>query len=161
MAGSRRDLLENKVVLIVPAGSDKGISSFEDVASDKVGMVAIGEIASVPVGQYTEEIFTNMGLWDEIQANKTINYGADVTQVLTWVESGEVDCGIVYATDAATSDKVTVVATAPADSHSPVIYPVSVLARTEYPAEAQAFVDFLFTPEASAVFEQYGFTTGL
>lgn len=151
---SRVDLLKNEVVLIVPADSSLELSSFEDVVKDDVKMIAIGE-ASVPVGQYTEEIFTYLGLWDQVQAKA--NFGQDVRNVLAWVEEGQADCGVVYATDAAITEKVKVVAVAPEGSHKPVVYPAAVIKTAEHPSEAQTFLDFLKTPEATAIFEQYGF----
>ena len=95
---SRIDLLENKVVLIQPATAEHELASFEDVLNDDIKMIAIGE-SSVPVGQYTEAIFTNLGIWDQVQTKA--NFGQDVRNVLAWVETGDADCGVVYATDAA------------------------------------------------------------
>ena len=152
---TRKDLLVNKVVLIVPGDSDADITSFEDVTTDKVTMVAIGE-ETVPVGQYTQEIYTSLGTWEEVKAKA--NLGADVRAVLTWVESGDVDCGIVYATDAASTDGVKVVCEAPEDSHKPVIYPGAVIDASENQEEAQAFLDFLTSDIAIAAFEKAGFT---
>ncbi len=149
-----KDMLVNKVVLIVPANSDKGLTSFEDVTTDKVKLIAVGE-ASVPVGQYTEEIYTTLGTWDAVKAKA--NFGTDVRNVLSWVESGDVDCGIVYATDAATTDLVKIVAEAPEGSHKPVIYPAAVLKNAAHPDEAKAFLDYLSGPEATAAFEAAGF----
>ena len=149
-----KSMLVNKVVLIVPANSDKGIASFEDVTTDKVKLVAVGE-ASVPVGQYTEEIYTTLGTWDAVKAKA--NFGTDVRNVLSWVESGDVDCGIVYATDAATTDLVKIVAEAPEGSHKPVVYPAAVLKNAAHPDEAKAFLDYLSGPEATAAFEAAGF----
>lgn len=154
--GTKKELLLNKVVLIVPQGNPAQVQSFEDVATDKVKVVALGDPESVPVGQYSEEIFTNLGLWEQVK--EKANYGTDVTQVLTWVESGEVDCGVVYATDAASSDKVEVIANAPEKSHQPVIYPVAVLKNSQNAEAAKKFVDFLSSAEAKAIFESYGFT---
>jgi len=151
---TRSNLLVNKVVLIVPADSDADIASFEDVATDKVTMVAIGD-ETVPVGQYTQEIYTFLGTWDAIQAKA--NLGADVRAVLTWVESGDVDCGIVYATDAASTEGVKVICEAPEGSHKPVIYPGAVVAATENQAEAEAFLEFLTGDVAVAAFEKAGF----
>lgn len=152
---TKKDLLVNKVVLISPSGSTKGIAKFEDAATSKVSKIALGEPGSVPVGQYSEEIFTSLGILDKVKAKA--NYGSDVRQVLTWVEGGEVDCGVVYATDAATSQKVKVICEAPKDSHKPVVYPVAVLKSSKHPNEAKAFLDFLSKPEAVKVFEKYGF----
>lgn len=155
--GSRRDLLENKVVLIVPKDSTAGIASYEDVSTGKVKTIALGEPKGVPVGQYSEEIFTSLGSLEQVKAKAT--YGSDVRQVLTWVESGEVDCGVVYATDAATSDKVSIVFEAPEGSCKPVVYPAAILKDSENAETSQKFLDFLSTDEAKALFEKYGFTT--
>lgn len=155
LEGSRRDLLENKVVLIVPKDNAAGITSYEDAATDKVKTIALGEPKGVPVGQYSEEIFTSLGILDQVAAKAT--YGSDVRQVLTWVESGEVDCGVVYATDAATSDQVTVVCEAPEGSCKQVIYPAAILKDSANAQAAGQFLDFLATDEAKAAFEKYGF----
>jgi molybdate transport system substrate-binding protein len=153
--GSRTNLLENKVVLIVSKDSTLGITSFEDLAKDTVKMVAIGDPESVPAGQYAEEVLTSLGIKDNVEAKA--NLGTDVRQVLTWVENGEVDAGVVYATDAATTDKVTVVCEAPADSVSPIIYPVAILKASANAEAAQAFIEYLKTDAAMVLFEKYGF----
>lgn len=152
---TRKDLLENKVVVIVPKDSKLELASMEDIVSDKVHTIALGEPKGVPVGQYSEEIFTSLHILAQAKAKAV--YASDVRQVLNWVEVGEVDCGIVYATDAAISKGVKVLLTAPADSHKPVIYPVSVLKTTQHEQEAKALIAFLETAESKAVFEKYGF----
>jgi molybdate transport system substrate-binding protein len=153
--GSKKELLLNKVVLITSKDSTKKIKSFEDVATDKVSTIALGEPKSVPVGQYSEEIFTSLGILDKVKAKS--NYGSDVRQVLTWMESGEVDCGVVYVTDAVASSKIKIVCEAPKDSHKPIIYPVAVIKSSKYSVEAQAFLDFLSTKEVENIFKKYGF----
>lgn len=153
--GTNKDLLVNKVVLITPKDSQKDIKSFEDIASDKVSRIALGDPASVPVGQYSEEVFTTLGILDKVKAKA--NYGSDVRQVLTWVEGGEVDCGVVYSTDAMTSDKISVVCEAPQGSHKSIVYPVAVLKNSKLQDEAKAFIDYLSTPECKVLFEKYGF----
>ena len=153
--GTRRDLLVNQVVLITPKGSGKDIKAFDDASTDKVEKIALGEPKSVPVGQYSEEIFTYLKTLDAVKAKAV--YGSDVRQVLTWVESGDVDCGVVYATDAATSDNVEVVAQAPEGSHKPVVYPAAVLKSSKSADAAKAFLDYLSGDEAKAIFEKYGF----
>lgn len=150
------NLLENKVVLIVPKDSTAGITSFEDVVTDKVAMIGLGEPGSVPVGQYSEEIFTTLGILDEVKAKA--NYGSDVRTVLSWVETGAVDCGVVYATDAYTSDLVTIVCDAPKDSCKPVIYPAGVVKAGENAQAAKEFVEYLKSDEAMKLFESYGFS---
>jgi len=153
--GTKKDLLINKVVLITPKDSKAGIADFKDVMSEKVKRIALGEPKGVPVGQYSEEIFTSLNGLDQVKAKAV--YGSDVRQVLTWVESGEVDCGIVYATDAATSKKVSVVAEAPEGSHKTVIYPAAALKSSKNSEQAKAFLDYLSKPEVGKIFEKYGF----
>ena len=153
--GTRRDLLRNDVVLIVPNDSDKNISTFDDVATDKVSKIALGEPKGVPVGQYSEEIFTNLNILDDVKAKAV--YGSDVRQVLAWTESGEVDCGVVYATDAAISDKVKVICAAPEGSHKPVIYPAAVIKSSKHLDAAKAFLEFTASEQAHKVFNKYGF----
>ena len=154
--GTRRDLLINDVVLIVPKDSKKDIKSFDDLNTDKVQKLALGEPKGVPVGQYSEQIFTHMNNLDAMKAKAV--YGTDVRQVLSWIEQGEADAGLVYATDAAITDGVKVVAKAPADSHKPIIYPVSVLKDSKQLDLAKDFEQFLLNDTSKALFEKYGFT---
>lgn len=154
--GTKTKLLENKVVLIVPKNSALGLTSFNDLASDKVKKVAIGDPASVPAGQYAQTALTNLKIWDTVKAKS--NLGTDVRQVLTWVESGNVDAGIVYSTDAMTSTNVTVVCEAPSGSVDKIIYPAAVLKSSKYVTESQEFVSFLKYDTAVAIFKKYGFS---
>ena len=153
--GTRKDLLLNEVVLIVPKDGKADINNFDDVNTDKVKRIALGEPKGVPVGQYSEEIFTSMNCLDVVKAKAV--YGSDVRQVLTWVESGEVDCGIVYATDAAISTKIRIAASAPEGSHAPIIYPAAELKGSKNKEDATAFLDFVSKPEMVKIFEKYGF----
>ena len=157
-SGTITSLLENKIVLIVPAGSSAGIEKFEDI--EKAETIALGDPASVPAGQYAEEALTSLGIWDKIQDK--VSFGTNVTEVLNQVAASSADAGIVYATDAASmADKVEVVAEAPEGSLAKkVIYPVAVVKNTAHPEEAKNFVEFLKTDEAMKVFEEYGFTKG-
>ena len=148
--------LENKVVLIVPAESDSNISSFDDL-KDVKGNIAIGDPESVPAGQYAQEVLNNTGLWDTVEPK--LSLGTDVTAVLNQVAQGSADCGIVYATDAKSTDDVKVVCEAPEDAlKTPVIYPVAALKNSTDSDATQAFLDFLQTQEAKDVFVEYGFT---
>jgi molybdate transport system substrate-binding protein len=155
MDGSHINLLENKVVLIVPVDSALGLTGFDGLASDAVKTVAMGDPASVPAGQYAQEVLTSLGIKDNVEAKA--NFGTNVRQVLTWVEGGEVDVGIVYATDAATTDKVSVICEAPADSVKQIIYPVAILKESKLAEAAQAFIGFLQSDECVALFDKYGF----
>lgn len=149
------NLLENKIVLIVPAGSDSQIDSFEKIGDAE--SIALGDPESVPAGQYAKEALTSLNVWDSIQDK--VSFGTNVTEVLNQVAAASADAGIVYATDAASmADQVTVVAEAPEGSlEKKVIYPVAVVKATAHEDAAKAFVDFLQTPESIAVFEEYGF----
>jgi molybdate transport system substrate-binding protein len=156
LQGTRFDLLTNTVVLIVPTGSDKGIASFEDVATDKVSLIALGN-SDVPVGQYAQDVFTYLGLWDQLNADQKITFASNVKEVLAQVESAAVDCGVVYISDAVTGTGVTVVATAPEGSHKPVNYPAAVLKSTKNEQDAKDFLEYLKSDECSKVFTDIGF----
>lgn len=151
------DLLENKIVLIVPTGNEKKLEKFEDI--EKADSIALGDPASVPAGQYSEEALTNLGIWDKIQDK--VSFGTNVTEELNQVAAASADAGIVYATDAASmADKVEVVAEAPEGSLSKkVIYPVAVVKGTAHEEVAKEFVAFLQTDKAITVFEDYGFSS--
>ena len=149
------NLLENKVVLIKPKGGETKVTGFENIP-DAANLALAGE--DVPVGQYSREIFDNLGITDEVNKME-INEAKNVTDVLASVSEGSNEVGIVYATDAASvADSVEVIAEAPEGSlEKKVIYPVAVVKATTHEDAAKAFVDFLQTPEAIAVFESYGF----
>ena len=153
--GTRKNLLENEVVLIVPKDGGKAITSFDALATPAASRIALGEPKGVPVGQYTEEILTKLGILDQVKTKAV--YGSDVRQVLSWTETGDADCGVVYATDAAVSDKVKVAAKAPAGSHKPVIYPAAILKGTKHMDEAKSFLDFVSSEKGMAILEKYGF----
>ena len=155
------DLLENKVVLIKPKDGKTKVTGFENI-TDAANLALAGE--SVPVGQYSREIFENLGITDEVN-NTEINEGKNVTDVLTSVSEGSNEVGIVYATDAASvADSVDIIAEAPEGSlNTPVLYPVGLVedkeASDEDAAAVAAFFEYLQSDEAIAVFEKYGFTT--
>ena len=158
VAGSRIDLLENKVALVVADGNPKGIESFDQLAellkSGEV-MLAIGN-SDVPVGQYTQKIFAYYGI-DEVSVADKLTYGSNVKEVTTAVSEGTVDCGIIYASDAY-SAQLTVAAEATADMCGQVIYPAAVLNTSANQEAAAAFLTYLQGEEASAEFEAVLFT---
>lgn len=147
------DLLANELVLVTPTANDKKIDSFEDLP--KADKVALGTPDSVPAGQYGIETLKSIDVWTKIKAN--IVYAKDVRQVLTYAETSNVDAGIVYKTDALTSDKIKIVATADEKSHTPIIYPVGVLKNSKHFDEADTFYRFLQSDDAMKVFQDYGF----
>ncbi len=154
VAGTRHDLVKNRVVLIVPSGKS-AVGSFEDLTKPDVKQIAIGEPQTVPAGNYAQQVLTHLGMYDRLKPKLIL--GKDVRQVLTYVETGNVDAGIVYATDAKASTKVKVVGTAEEDWHAPVVYPVAVLKSAPNPAGAKDFEAFLLGSEARDVFAKYSF----
>ena len=153
------DLLENKVVLIKPKDGETKVTGFENI-TDAANLALAGE--DVPVGQYSREIFDNLGITDEVNKME-INEGKNVTEVLAAVSEGSNEVGIVYATDAASvADFVDIIAEAPAGSlETPVLYPVGLVedqeASDDDKAAAAAFLEYLQSDEALEVFEKYGF----
>lgn len=152
--GSRKDLLKNSLVLIVPK-SDDWVTGFENLENKKVKRIAMGEPESVPAGKYAKESLEKMNLFESLRAKLVL--GKDVRQVLSYVETGSVEAGFVYVTDALTSDAVRVVATVPEEDHSPILYPVAAIKSSGQVEAALAFVDFLFTDAAAVVFRASGF----
>jgi molybdate transport system substrate-binding protein len=153
---TRRDLLTNKVVLIVPVDSTLGISSFQDLAGDTVKKVALGDPKSVPAGMYGQQALDEFGITSRVQPK--LIFSSDVHQILSYVESGNVDAGVVYLTDAKNSDKVKVVANAPDDINARVVYPAAVVKGSRNTEAARDYLNFLFSDSCRAVFEKYGFT---
>ncbi len=161
LQGSRVNLLENKVALVVPEGNPKGIESFDQLAE----LLKAGDVflcmgnSDVPVGQYTQKILAFYGLNEEELANAgKITYGTNVKEVTTQVkDSGVVDCGVVYGTDAFSAG-LEVIDTATKDMCGQVIYPAAVMKNSAHADAAQAFLDYLKGDEAMAVFEGVGFS---
>jgi len=149
------NLLENKIVLIKTKGITTTVTSFENITNASV--IAIGDPASVPAGQYAQEVFTSLGNWDDVLKKSSL--GTNVTEVLSWVAAGSAEVGVVYATDAASNQNVEIIAEAPAGSlKQPVLYPIGITANSKNKPQAQAFLDFLKSNTAKAIFESYGFT---
>lgn len=160
LEGSRFDILENKVALVVPDNNTKNIQSFEDMKTGLENgsiLLAMGN-SDVPVGQYTQKILTYLGLDETSLANAgNITYGSNVKEVTTQVSEAAVDCGIVYQTDAYSAG-LTVVDTATSEMCGQVIYPAAVLNVSKHPDIAKDYLNFLTSDEADAVFEEVGFT---
>lgn len=152
--GTRRDLVSNTLVLITPASS-RSITNFQYLAKPDVKIIALGEPATVPAGWYAQETLEHLGIWEATR--KKIVYAKDVRAVLAYVETGNVDAGLVYQTDAKISVKVRVAATAPENSHDPIVYPVAILKGTKNVSDARAFVDFLGKPQSREIFTKHGF----
>lgn len=157
---TRVDLLENRVVLAVPEGNPKGVGSFRDLAEGlRAGelLLAVGN-EDVPVGQYTQAILQNLGFrMEDLAESGLLTYGANAKEVTAQVSEAAADCGILYATDAFTAG-LAVVDTAGESLCGRVVYPAAVIRNGISGEAAAAFLDYLRTPEAGAVFEGVGFT---
>lgn len=152
---SRQDLLQNAMVLVAPTGS--AIASFDDLGTGAAGKIAVGRPESVPAGGYAKEVLMTLGLFEALQSK--LVFAKDVRQVLSYVETGNVDAGLVYATDAQLSGRVKILATAPPDSHAPIVYPVAIAQDSNQVAAAKDFLTFLSTDAAAKIFQGYGFST--
>ncbi|MEH7455345.1 molybdate ABC transporter substrate-binding protein [Gottfriedia acidiceleris] len=148
-----KDVVGNDLVLVVPRDAKKEIKSFEDLT--KADKISLGTPEAVPAGQYGKETLENLNVWKTIEGK--IVYGKDVRQVLSYVETNNVDAGIVYKTDALTSTKVKVVATAAENTHDPIIYPLGVIKDSKQPKEAKKFYEYLQNDESMKILEKYGF----
>jgi len=151
----RRDLLGNRLVIVVPADSKIDVKKPEDLLASGIEHLALGEPESVPAGIYAKQALTKLGIWEQLQAK--IVATEDVRHALTYVETGSAEAGIVYATDAAISKKVKVAAEIPEKLTGPIRYPVALLKHAEGSAVAQSFYRYLGSPAATKVFEKYGF----
>jgi molybdate transport system substrate-binding protein len=153
---TRKNLLNNKVVLVVPSNSTFTITSFKDLTSDKVKKIAIGDPESVPAGTYGKKAFDMIGIYEQVKTKFIL--GSDVRAVLAYVEAGNVDAGIVYSTDAAITKGVKIAADAPSEINNEIVYPIAVIKSSKNAAEAESYINFLFGNEAKALFNKYGFS---
>lgn len=156
VADTRRDLLTNKLVLIVPADKSD-TKELKDLTSASIERIAIGDPRSVPVGQYAEQALTKLDILQDVQSKFVL--GNNVRQVLQFVESGNAQAGIVYATDAKTSTKVKVVEIIDAKLHKPIVYPIAVIQKSTNQPSAKSYLEFLSSEPAKTIFEKYGFST--
>ena len=152
---TRRNIASNKLVLIVRTDSDLGISSFKDMADSSVSAFGLADPEAAPVGQYGIEVFKSLDIWEKIKSKAVIT--KDGCSIVALVESGKVNAGIVFTTNAATSDKVKIAAYAPEGSHKPIIFPGAVLSKAKQPAVAADFMNFLIDKSNISIFNKYGF----
>ncbi|SEN57676.1 molybdate transport system substrate-binding protein [Mesobacillus persicus] len=149
------DFISNELVLITPTGTSNEMRDFSDLVSDEISRIAIGTPETVPAGQYTKQAMENMGIWDKLSGK--IIPTKDVRQVLSYVETNNVDAGIVYKTDALVSKKVKMVTTIDTSLHNPIVYPVGVLSTSTQKDEAINFFNYLQTESAIEIFKKFGF----
>lgn len=154
LLGASQPFARNRLVVVVPKTETK-VTSFEQLA--KVKLLAIGNPKTVPVGQYAVEAFTKAGIYQTLLNEKKFVFAENVRQVLTYVESNNVDAGIVYATDARTSEKTTVGFPVPANYSEPIVYPIAVIKDSKQPDLAKAFVTFVLSTQGQTILQSKGF----
>jgi len=155
---TRIDFAANEIVLIVPAATNIGVSSFADLAKPAVARIAMVNPKTGPAGRYAEEVFASAGITDLVRPK--LVFAENVRQVLDYVARGEVDAGVVYATDAMMRPReVTVVVAAPAGSHKPVVYPIAVIKGSTHPEAAKAFLAVVRSKAGQAILARYGFVS--
>jgi molybdate transport system substrate-binding protein len=154
LSGTRADLLGNELVLIVSEEKKSQIKSFADLAG-KARSLSIGQPETVPAGKYAKDTLTNLKLWEQLK-QRTM-FAKDVRQVLAYVESGNVDAGLVYQTDTVALKSGSVISAAPAGSHTAIVYPVAIMKDAKNRAAAEKFMTYLKSVTAAKVFEKYKF----
>lgn len=152
---SRIDLLENKLVLLVPEENKDEINNIQDVVDKKV-QIAIAETETVPVGQYSKKTLEALGLWDKIEEGNMI-FPKNVSEVLAQVEQGNVSAGMVYTSDAVRGNGVKEVEIFSEELAGPIIYPVAIVESSTEKDAAKIFIEYLKTDKVKAIFEKYGF----
>lgn len=152
---TREDITGNKLVLITGKDSPINYGSIVDISAEDIDQIAIGNPESVPAGMYSEQLLHTLDMWDSLEDKLVL--AKDVRQVLTYVETGNVDIGFIYESDALTSNSIKVLATAEDGSHDPIIYPAAVLKDTKHEKEASDFVSFMASDEAQMIFVKHGF----
>jgi molybdate transport system substrate-binding protein len=152
--GTRQNVLRNSLVLIAPQGSKLG--GFQQLSNSSVRSIAVGDPANVPAGQYGEQVLIAMHLLESVRSKLVL--AKDVRQVLGYVETGNADAGIVYATDVLSASGVRIVAIAPESTHESIVYPVAAIASGHHQDAAREFVKYLNSAPARAIFQKRGFT---
>lgn len=153
----QKNLLKNELVVVVPADAKVNIQSMEDLTNVNIEHLAIGIPETVPAGNYAKEALAKVNLWDALQSKMV--QGKDVRQVLTYVETGNADAGLVYRTDALTSKVVKIAFTIDANTYPAIMYPIGVVKATKHNKETLNFYAFLQSKEAQNIFMKFGFST--
>ena len=154
LEGTRQDLLKNSLVLIGSSDMKDKIKSIEDLKMQK-GKIALGELNTVPAGKYAKQAFEKLGMWTEIE--KKAVYQKDVTAVLTIVDSGEIETGVIYSSDAMTLKSGFIIGEFAADTHDSIVYPAAIIKETKNKEEAEKFLRYLQNDTSKEIFSKYGF----
>lgn len=151
------DFASNELVVITEENQNIELPSLEDIATLDIKNIVIGDTQATPLGRYGKESLENIGVWDDIESKMV--YASDVRQVLTHVETGNAELGIVFNTDAQRAEKVKVVTKIDSNLHSPIIYPGAVVKTSKNQDAAQKYLDFLTSEEGKKILESHGFIT--
>ncbi|MFS0554125.1 molybdate ABC transporter substrate-binding protein [Brevibacillus sp. 179-C9.3 HS] len=152
---TRQDFTGNSLVLVTGSTSPVAITSFEELNNTAIKHIAVGEPETVPAGRYAKETLDSLKMWESLSTQMV--FGSDVRQVLTFVESGNAEVGIVYSSDAAASKKVKILATAKPEWHKPIVYPGAVVSASKNPDAAKAFLTYLTSDKGKVILQKYGF----
>ncbi len=152
---SRKNFAANRIVLVEQAGSSR-LKSLNDLLRPDVRHIAIGDPAHVPAGRYAKEALESVGLWDAVQ--KKLVFGINVRQVRDYAARGEVEAGLVFASDAIVPE-VRVAAIVDDKLHTPILYPAAVLRHSDHPNEAERFLVFLLSPQGQRILVKFGFSS--
>ncbi len=158
LPGTRRDLLANQLVIVVPNESKAMLHSAADLARPDLRKLALAETQSVPAGIYAREYLQKLKLWDELK--RKVIPTENVRGALAAVESGNAEAGFVYKTDALISKKVKIAVEIPAAEGPKILYPVAVLKSSSRPGQARKFEQYLADSAAAKIFQRFGFTPG-
>lgn len=153
---SRVNITGNTLVVIIKKNGDRSLMDAENPFGSKMDHFAIGNPDTVPAGIYAKEALLKLGEWEALKPKFV--FGKDVRQVLTFVETGNTEMGIVFTSDAKSSDKVEVILEIDPALHSPAIYPGAIITATEHPEAARAFLDYMKTSEVQEILTAHGFT---
>jgi molybdate transport system substrate-binding protein len=156
LADTRRNLVRNALVLIVPADTQVPLHSFGELVDPKITKVAIGNPKTVPAGQYAQQAMKNLQLWSRLESRLVL--AENVRQVLDYVVRAEVEAGMVYSSDVSVArGKVTVAIPVPEDTHDPILYPIAAVRTTENRSDAQGFIDLALSRTGQDILAKYGF----
>lgn len=153
VADSRQNLLGNQLVLI--AGKNSTLKDFNGLTDQTINKVSIGTPETVPAGKYAQDTLTSLKLYNQIQSKLVL--AKDVRQVLTYVQTENVDAGLVYRSDTYNVNDIKIIATAPENSHKPIVYPMAIIKASKNQSAARDFANFLASPEAAQIFSKYQF----
>ncbi|MFV9511531.1 molybdate ABC transporter substrate-binding protein [Tepidibacillus sp. LV47] len=155
LEGSRKNILTNQLVLVMDPELKLVSPSLESLDSPLVQHIAIGDPENVPAGKYAKQVLEHLNLWNKVQPK--LVYTKDVRQVLSYVETGNAEAGIVYTSDIIKEEKMLTVTRIDPAWHDPIVYPIAIIKESKFKKEAQSFIDFLYSQQGQKMMRKYGF----